>query len=154
MGSGKTSVGRRVAALTGAPFTDLDDLVVAAQGREVAEIFAADGEAAFRAAEAAALPAAIQAGGVLALGGGTPMDDAGWRLIKGRALSVFLAAPLDVLLVRIEAGAGRPLAARGHDEMARLLESRLPRYREADHTVDAARPPEDVAAEVAALWSA
>lgn len=153
MGAGKTSVGRRVAELVGCAFTDLDDLVVAARGLSVAEIFEREGEAAFRAAEAEALPEALGRGGVIALGGGTPLHDPSWRAVKTGAVSVFLDAPLEVLLARIGPGAGRPLAARGRAELERLWSERLARYREADHLVDAASDLETVAAAVVVLWS-
>ena len=153
MGAGKTSVGRRVAELAGVPFTDLDDLVTSRRGLSVAEIFAVDGEAAFRAQEAAALPEALAAGGVVALGGGTPLDDASWQTVKAEAVSVFLDAPLDVALSRIGGAEGRPLASRGAEALRLLLESRLPRYREADHEVDASADVETVARAVLRLWS-
>lgn len=153
MGAGKTSVGRRVAELSGAVFTDLDDLVVAERGRSIAEIFAREGEKAFRNAEAAALPDALDRGGVIALGGGAPLHEPSWRLIEARAVSVFLDAPLEILLARLGSGDGRPLAARGREKLGRLLEARLPRYREADHVVDASADAESVARAVLELWS-
>ena len=154
MGAGKTSVGRRVAELAGVAFTDLDDVVVEQRGRSIAEFFEQDGEAAFRAAESGALPEVLGRGGVVALGGGTPLHDPSWRAVKAGAVSVFLDAPLDVVLERIGDGEGRPLASRGPDVLRGLLAGRIARYREADHAVDAAPDVETVAAEVLKLWRA
>lgn len=73
MAAGKTSVGRALASRLDVPFADLDALIVEADGRTIPEIFAADGEAAFRELEAATLARALQEHpGVLSLGGGAP----------------------------------------------------------------------------------
>lgn len=151
MGSGKTTVGRRVAELTGADFTDLDHEIELAQGRSVAQIFAEGGEERFRALELAAFGTALAEDRVVALGGGAPMQAPIWAQVRTEAVSVFLDAPLDVIRERIGDGAGRPLAA---GDLRALLDSRLERYREADHVVAAGGPVEEVAREVAALWSA
>jgi len=149
MGAGKTTVGKLLAKRLGRSFADLDDAVEAAAGKPIARIFAEDGEAAFRAAELAALPGLLDGDGVVAVGGGTPVSDVAWGMIRERALSVWLDAPADVLWSRVEGRAGRPLAA-AEDGFRRRLDDRLPRYSEADLRVAAAPgDPESVAAEVA-----
>jgi shikimate kinase len=154
MGAGKTTVGRLVADGCGAAFEDLDTAVEAAAGLTVAELFQREGEPAFRRLEAEGLPALLRPDTVVALGGGAPLQDALWKLVKAEAFSVFLDAPFPVLWARIAGGAGRPLAA-GSDAaaMERLLAGRRPRYLEADRTVAGDRPAGEVAAEVGALWS-
>lgn len=155
MGSGKSTVGRRVAELAGVEFADLDQRVEAAEGRPVAAIFAAGGEAAFRRAELRELDRVLAPGRVVALGGGAPLQEAIWSRVHAEGVTVYLAAPLEVLRARLGTGAGRPLAAGGdHDALARLLAAREHRYREAAHTVDATAPAETVAEEVLRLWSA
>ena len=72
-GTGKTSVGRQVAARLGRQFIDLDAVVVQNAGRTIAEIFAAEGEAAFRDREQAAVRDAMQRNDVVATGGGVRM---------------------------------------------------------------------------------
>jgi shikimate kinase len=154
MASGKSSVGSLVAARTGAPFRDLDGMIEARCGETIAAIFARAGEAAFRAIEARVLPEALEPGAVAALGGGTPLQDRNWSLIRERAVTVWLDVPLPVLLARAgPSGRARPLLA-GRDEAQprELLEARLPRYRESDHRVDGCGRPEDVAEEVCKLW--
>jgi shikimate kinase len=150
MGSGKTTVGRRVAELAGADFVDLDQEIEAAAGRTVAEIFAAGGEPHFRSLEREAARSAIAPGRVVALGGGAPMQEQIWRQVRADTVSVFLDAPLDVIRPRLGEAEGRPLA-RG--DLEALLAERIERYREADHRVDAARPVAVVAEEVMSLWS-
>jgi shikimate kinase len=150
MAAGKTTVGRRVAELTGADCVDLDQSIEQARGRPVAEIFAEQGEAAFRAAERELFQALLAPDRVIALGGGAPLQDEIWDRVRTGSLSVFLEAPLGVLRRRLGSGAGRPLAA---GDLERLLRARLARYREADHTVDGARPVEEVATEVVSLWT-
>ncbi|MEM9022738.1 MAG: shikimate kinase, partial [Bacteroidota bacterium] len=73
MGSGKTTVGRKLARELSLPFTDLDAAIEVREGRTVTEIFEQSGEAAFRESEARALAKVLESNGqVLALGGGTP----------------------------------------------------------------------------------
>jgi len=154
MASGKSTIGALVAARAGAPHHDLDTMVQDRCGMTIQELFRRDGEAAFRHLEAALLPEALQAGAVVSLGGGTPLRDESWRLIRERAVSVWLDVPLPEMMARAGQGTDRPLlGARGEGHLRALLEARLPRYREADHRVDAFRPPEVVAEEVCRLWS-
>lgn len=154
MGCGKSTVGAMVAARSGAAFTDLDQLVEEAFGASVPEIFASRGEAEFRRMEASLVPVAIEQGGVIALGGGAPMDDDAWRELQARTVTVWLDAPLEALVARIGRGEDRPLAgAATPEELAELFTRRRGRYAEARHRVEADRPPEHVAEEVARLWS-
>ena len=104
MGSGKSTVGGLVAGLAGCPLRDLDAMIEQQVGRGIPEIFERDGEAAFRNLEAALLPSALVGEVVVALGGGAALRDDSWRLVKERAVSVYLEAPLAVLL-QLDAGA-------------------------------------------------
>lgn len=153
MASGKSTVGALVAARTCAPYRDLDAMIEERCGMRIADLFAREGEAAFRALEARLLPDALEPGAVAALGGGTPLRDESWAVIRERSVSVWLDVPLPELLARAGPGADRPLlGGRGEAELRALLEARLPRYREADHRVDGSRRPEVVAEEVCRLW--
>jgi shikimate kinase len=121
----------------------------------IAEIFATHSEPAFRALEARLLPRALQPGAVVALGGGTLIDDGNWRLVNDKANTVYLEVPFETMWQRIQARPGRPLASgRSRDEVLSLFERRRPRYEEAAHRVDGDRPAEVVADEVIKLWSA
>jgi shikimate kinase len=130
-GAGKSTTGRRLAKILAVPFADSDDLVEAATGRTVAELFADAGESAFRAAEAAAISAALdEFDGVLALGGGaltTPATRAALR--ESGVPVVFLRAELATLGTRVGAARGRPLLAGDpRAKLAQLAETRAPLY--------------------------
>lgn len=155
MGSGKTVVGGLVAQRAQAPFFDLDHLVEDQAGMSIAEIFATRGEPAFRELEKAALPRVLQPRAVVALGGGTVMDDGNWRLVSSRAMTVYLEVPFDTIWERIRHLNGRPLIlGRSAADVEALFERRRPRYEQARHRVDAARDAAVVAGEVLQLWSA
>jgi shikimate kinase len=153
MGSGKSVVGALVAYRANAPFYDLDFMVETEAGMTISEIFALKGETGFRALESKMLPEALKEGGVVALGGGTAMDDANWDLIRHRSTSIYLELPFETIWERVSNTEGRPLlAGRLKDDVRTLFESRRARYEQATHTVDAGRSPEEVAADVVALW--
>lgn len=111
MGTGKSAVGRALASRLGVSFIDLDDEVELVAGRTVAEIFEADGEAAFRQLEANALRLAFgRSPGVLALGGGTIHQQGNLELIKKCSQLVVLLLPLPAIIERLgHRNAERPL---------------------------------------------
>ncbi len=155
MGSGKTLVGAVVAERTKAPFHDLDLMVEVEAGMTIPEIFATHRRARFPQLETRVLPRALQPGAVVALGGGTLIDDGNWRLVDGSANTVYLEVPFETMWQRIQARPGRPLASgRSREEVLALFERRRPRYEQAAHRVDGDRPAEVVADEVIKLWSA
>lgn len=154
MGCGKSVVGVLVAQRAGAPFHDLDLLVESEAGMTISELFATRGEAAFRALESRLLPTVLAPGAVVAIGGGTPLDDANWRLITERSVTVFIDCEFETLLRRTSGTSNRPLAVgRSREELEALHQARLPRYREAAHVVNGDRPPDEVASEILEIWS-
>ena len=101
-GSGKSSIGRRLAQYLGLEFVDADQEIVAAAGMSIADIFATHGEPYFRAGEARVLARLLDGGPqVLATGGGAFMNPQTRQLIRARGISVWLKADFDVLLRRI-----------------------------------------------------
>jgi len=132
MGAGKSSVGRALAAQLGVDFADLDTLIVEADGRTIPEIFAAEGEPAFRELEAAVLARALaERTGVLALGGGAPLHPDAGELLRGRPV-ILLEIEEAVAARRLARGTGRPMLE-GSDPMARwrqLAQERGPTYRD------------------------
>ncbi len=127
-GSGKTSVGRRMAARHGARFVDLDATIEAAAGHTIAELFASEGEAGFRARERTAVAALGQPDPtpeikrVIATGGGTVVDPANrWALYRGRR-AVWLNGPPEVLAQRLRNSPNpRPLL-QGRDPVGAIRE--------------------------------
>ena len=114
MGSGKSTVGRLLADALGCPFMDLDELIVKKAGKSIPDIFAQDGEPAFRQLEARVLRQTVEKycenTAVLSLGGGAILAPASAALLHERTVCIYLRATLDTLLVRLEGEtAGRPL---------------------------------------------
>jgi shikimate kinase len=113
MGSGKTTVGKRIAQELGYEFTDSDDLVATTAGKSVRDIFSQDGEAVFRKYESDAIRAILADGKspiVLATGGGAVISSENRTVISDHASHVvWLDASVDDLVVRTKSGAARPL---------------------------------------------
>ncbi len=132
MGSGKTSVGRELARMLGFRFVDTDEEVIrAAGGREVSQIFEEEGEAAFREREARILQMlAGEKNLVISTGGGLPVRDENRRLMETMGLVVWLDATREAILHRVAGNQNRPLL-RGdnvEEEVSRMLTERRPIY--------------------------
>lgn len=134
MGAGKSSVGRALAARLDRPLLDTDELVEAATGRTVREIWTTEGEPAYRALEADVL-AGVLAGptpSVIAAGGGIVLAERNRAaLLDSDAYVVWLLADVDVLLRRVRSGGHRPLLD-GDPEgtLRKMFTDREPLYRE------------------------
>ena len=142
MGAGKTSVGKRLAALLGVPFTDSDNRIVEAAGMSIPEIFASLGETAFRDGERRVIARLLaERPGVLATGGGAFIEARTRKEIAARATSVWLRADLETLWERVRDRPGRPLlqTADPKGTLADLERKRAPLYALADVTVDSRR---------------
>jgi shikimate kinase len=140
MGSGKTSVGRRLARSLNWPFQDADWAIENAAGTSIANIFAEIGEEAFRHSECQVIARLLNEQGrqVLALGGGSFVADESRALIRDKALSIWLNADIEVLVRRTGRRDDRPLLRNGdpRDILTRLLEVRRATYQEADIVID------------------
>ena len=150
MGAGKTSIGKRVAQRLGVPFTDADSEIEAAANMTIAEIFARDGEAAFRVGERRVIARLLDGPvHVLATGGGAFMDPATRGRIGERALSIWLRADIEVLLARVAKRRHRPLLNQGdpREVLERLMAVRHPVYAEADLTVESLAAPAEAMVE-------
>ncbi len=138
MGSGKSSIGRRLAARLGTTFVDADSEIEEAAGMTIAEIFDKHGEPYFRAGEARVIARLLEHGPqVLATGGGAFMNRDTRAAIRDKGISIWLKAELEVLMKRIKRRGERPLL-RTDDPVATLtalIEQRYPIYAEADLTV-------------------
>ncbi|HEY2331262.1 MAG TPA: shikimate kinase [Acidimicrobiales bacterium] len=157
MGAGKTTVGSRLARLLDRPFVDSDVEVERRSARSVRQIFADDGEAAFRALESEVLAEALgsEEPSVIAAAGGTVLDELNRRRMRQCGVVVFLDARPAALATRVGGDDHRPLL--GDDPAAalvRLDELRRPLYLEASHhVVDVSAPtgPDAVVQRVLAL---
>ena len=138
MGSGKSTVGPLLAERLGWMFVDADDVIAAEAGCSIAEIFAKDGEAAFRMREHATIKRLAEGGDlVLALGGGAIEMEAtrGLLLAEAGTLLVHLEVKLETTLERCQGTEGeRPILA-DRANLASRYERRLPLYRLAHVTV-------------------
>ncbi|OPZ61049.1 MAG: 3-dehydroquinate synthase [Deltaproteobacteria bacterium ADurb.Bin510] len=134
MGSGKTTVGRRLALKLGVPFIDLDHEIERQRGAKISEIFRVAGEEAFRLLETQALEELILGGreAVVATGGGLPMNPYNRELMKASGTIVHLAANFETIRQRLAGDTSRPL---WNEEALDLYDSRLTAYAEADYAV-------------------
>ena len=107
MGCGKSSVGRRLSELLCCPFIDLDSVIEAREGRSIPEIFASDGEAAFRTMELDSLKHVVCEQQpithiVLSLGGGTVMTRECAEMVRQSTKCIYLRASVDTLIEHLE----------------------------------------------------
>ncbi len=146
MGCGKSSVGRRLAAVLDLTFADADDEIETAAGRSIAEIFADHGEPYFRNGERRVIARLLRAGPqVMATGGGAFMDAVTRINVRNSGVSVWLKADLPVLMKRVMRRHNRPLLQTANPEqrMRELMEARYPVYEEADIIVESRDVPHD-----------
>ncbi len=149
MGAGKTAVGLEVAARMGRRLVDMDELIVERTGKSIPDIFAQDGEPAFRALEAAICRELREpAGLVVATGGGAAVNAANREALAAGGVFVCLDATPEVILKRIGDDQGRPVLARAtlasasvdsSDRLARvreLLAQRADAYAAVPHHLD------------------
>lgn len=161
MGSGKSAVGRLVASWTGRRLVDTDELVATAAGKSIPQLFAEDGEAAFRALEADAIQAVAERTHlVVALGGGAVVDPRNVVRLRATSHVVVLDATPAALARRVEGGqrAGtRPLLDGVEDVPARLAEvqaARAQAYADAAHvTLDTTDVPLEKVAALVVAWA-
>jgi len=148
MGVGKSTVGRRVAKELSRPFVDSDDEVMSRTGRAVTEIFATDGEPAFRAIEADAMADLLRSPipSVIAAAGGSVLSETTRSALRESGTVVWMRAPVDVLVGRTSRGTHRPALANDPRATLTQMESdRASLYSEvADVTVDCTAPISEV----------
>ena len=129
-GSGKSTVGALLAERMGVPFADVDTVIEDRTGRSIAEIFADDGEPAFRALEEAVTAELLSRPGVLSLGGGAVLSPTTRAALRGRRV-VWLQVSIGGAVKRVGINTARPLLlgnVRGR--LLTLLNERAPLYAE------------------------
>lgn len=156
MGAGKTSVGRILAGKLDLPFVDADAEIETAAQSTIEEIFARDGEAAFRSGERRVIARLLDGPmAVIATGGGAFMNPETRARIAEQGVSIWLRADIELLLKRVARRKDRPLLKTGdmRETLTRLLAEREPVYAEADVTVDSGEQSAELVADkvIAAL---
>jgi shikimate kinase len=140
MGTGKTAVGRALAARLGRTFVDTDRWIAEDAGLPIPRIFAEQGEVAFREREAAAIVrAAALSHAVIATGGGALGRSENVERLRATGILVCLTARPEVILARTRPWTDRPMLAGAADPAARvaeLLAARETLYAQADFAVD------------------
>jgi shikimate kinase len=134
MGVGKSTVGRKLAALLNRDFVDADDAISKAAQLSIPEIFEQFGEAYFRDGERRVIARLIEEGhGVIATGGGAFVDPTTRALILERAVAVWIDSDVATLVERTARRNTRPLLRGGdpHEILTRLAAERSPFYAEA-----------------------
>ncbi|HTQ87612.1 MAG TPA: shikimate kinase [Candidatus Solibacter sp.] len=157
MGSGKTTVGRLLAAQTGCRFVDLDERIEQAAGISIREFFERHGEPPFRELEhetlARVLGEIAESGGaaVVALGGGTFAQAQNQEALRNAGAGVvWLDCPIEELIRRCATMTHRPLF-RDETSLRQLYEQRLPSYQSADARVESVGEPREVIARILEL---
>lgn len=147
MGAGKSSIGRRLASELRLQFADADTEIESAAGMTIEEIFKQHGESYFREGEERVIKRLLKSGPqVLATGGGAVLSAETRSRIAEQGVSIWLNAPLELLLQRVARRDNRPLLKTDNPAgvMARLLEQRVPYYRAADIVFESRDAPHDV----------
>ena len=140
MGSGKSSIGKRLAKALHVPFHDSDAVIEEAANSSITDIFEIYGEPIFRDLELRVMSRLLseEAPSVIATGGGAFLQEPVRKLILARSVSVWLKADIEVLFERVSRKKTRPLLETGEDKrviLERLVAQRYPVYGLADITI-------------------
>lgn len=139
MGTGKTTVGKRVAARLGRKFLDTDALIEQKSGKTIAALFMERGEPYFRTLEREAVASVcMKEGIVVATGGGALMNEENVRKLKASGTLICLSATPEIILSRVQGNTDRPLL-QSDDPLAKirtLLAARAGAYAKADLILD------------------
>ena len=157
MGTGKSTIGRMIAARLNRPFVDMDAEIERRAGQSIPEIFATRGEEAFRQMERdLCRELAAQRGLVIATGGGALVDPVSRQHMTASGIVICLQASPEALLARLRAEASTRPLLHGDDPAARireLLDARAEAYDALPYQIDTTGlPPEDIMEAVLTLW--
>ena len=144
MGSGKSTIGRRLAQRLGMAFADADDEIERAAGMTISDMFAKFGEAHFRDGERRVIARLVDGERkVIATGGGAFVNAETRALILDKAIAVWLDSDVDTLLERVGRKDNRPLLRQGdpREILTRLRDDRKPAYEQAPIHVFSTRGP-------------
>lgn len=134
MGTGKSTVGKALAARLNWAFVDVDQEIEAAEGRPIPDLFREQGEEYFRQSEEQQITRVMQGNHqVISMGGGAVLREANRKAMSANGLVVALSASADTILERVKKDPDRPLLAGNPEQkIAQLLEERKNAYQFAD----------------------
>jgi shikimate kinase len=137
-GSGKSSLGKRLAGRLGVPYVDTDTMITEMTGMTVQQIFDGPGEQAFRNAETNILMyLADQKPAIVSTGGGMVMREENRLIMRNQGIIILIDRPLEDILSDIKLDRRPMLALKGKDEVPRLYDARIDTYRKvADAVLD------------------
>ncbi len=149
-GSGKSTVGKRLAREIQATFIDLDDYIVKTEGKSIPEIFAENGEEYFRQLETTAIQQLSGKNIVVACGGGTMLRSENADFARKFGAIVYIDAKFETCYNRIKDDKNRPIAAsRTKDQLYELFCQRKSIYESnSDYIVSANGRPDDIAVRI------
>lgn len=150
MGSGKSSIGRRLGAILELPFSDADTAIEQAAGMTVEDIFDVHGEPYFRDGEERVIKRLLQGGPqIVATGGGAVLSARTRAEFAKNGITIWLKAPVDLLLQRVSRRDNRPLLklADPRTVLTQLLSEREAYYAEANLIFESREGPHEVAVE-------
>ena len=153
MGSGKSTIGARLAELLALPFVDTDAAIEKAEGRSVQQIFEQEGEGYFREKEQQFLQQLPQQAGVVACGGGLPCFFNNMELLTAKGTVIYLEALPGLLYDRIKGDKQRP-KLQDFAAFVQLLTAREVSYNKAHFKIDVKQSVELIIAEVLSLRAA
>lgn len=139
MGTGKTAVGKRLAAILNKEFYDSDQEIEDVTGMSIPQIFARYGEIRFRSEENLAIARLAQHENcVIATGGGVTINPENMRLLREKGTIVCLTAKPEIIYERVKRRNNRPLLKKGnfYQSIVKLMGERAEVYREADFFLD------------------
>ena len=138
MGSGKTTLAKRLSEKLNMPFLDTDEEISKQEGKSITEIFAENGEAYFRTLETELIKRlSKEEGKIISLGGGLAAKTENHTYLKKAGTVIFIDCPVDKILYRILGDSSRPLTKTGKEEIINLYNLRRPLYQKvADITID------------------
>jgi shikimate kinase len=162
MGTGKSTVGKKLAARLGRQFLDTDELIEQESGIAIGQIFVEKGEPYFRALEARTIARVCSArAAVIATGGGAMVSEVNVRTLKDSGTVICLTARPEVILARVQGNTDRPLLQGGNPlaKIQELLRMRTEAYARADMEIDTSQSNADEVVEAVldalenrALW--
>jgi shikimate kinase len=156
MGTGKTVTARALAKRTGMKLVDMDSIIEERAGRRISDIFATDGEPAFRAMERALVQElSSESGLIVSTGGGVVLNPDNLADFEKSGLVVCLTASPETIFQRLEKDTTRPLLSGDKkNQIGALLEKRRPLYDAIAHQIDGDRfGPEERANAILKLYA-